>query len=42
MLTQHWAGCDFEVFISDEDLKKIVSLKQTTINIFNHKYEIDW
>ena len=39
---QHWSGCDFEIFTSDEDFKRLCSLKETSINITNHKYEIDW
>ena len=41
MIAQYWSGLDFEVFMSDEDLKKLCSLKETTINILNYKYEID-
>lgn len=37
---QYWSGCDFNLYIKDEDLKQIG--KERTLAIMNHKYDIDW
>ena len=37
---QYWSGCDFSLYIRDEDLKELG--KERTLAIMNHKYDIDW
>ena len=39
-LAQYWSGSTCDIFIDDEDFKRIS--KENCICIMNHKYDVDW